>query len=84
MTRRSNYRIVSESADAIEIEDVGPWDKHLTVTNDAETVVEELFKKGKLPPGTVLTYVDSGGQRDQIMHDGKGKFMGFLPGGLKP
>lgn len=40
--RRANYTVVKEDSQRLIIMDVGPWDKHLTVTNDAENVVRDL------------------------------------------
>ena len=51
----------------------------MTVTNNAEAVVEDLVSRGKLPPGRRLMYYDSEGELDEIVvHDGA--FAGFKPG----
>ena len=65
-------------ANPLVIRDVGPWDQHLSVTNDAERVVEELVQRGKLPPGRRLFYYDSEGQLDEIVVRA-GRFAGFRP-----
>jgi len=53
--RKSNYTIVREpfaytksqrEDEALIIRDLGPWDKFMTVTNNAENVVKELFEAG--------------------------------------
>ena len=64
------------------IRDVGPWDKHFTVTNDVENVVKRLAKEGHLPPARRLFYYDSEGQFDEILVLG-GEFVGFKPGPRK-
>lgn len=79
MSRNPNYTILALNPDHVRIRDVGPWDKHLTVTNGAEHVVLELHKQGKLPPGTLLTCIDSEGDEDILRHDGAGNFLGFGP-----
>ena len=61
------------------IRDVGPWDRHPTVTNDAEAVVEELVSAGCLPPGRRLLYIDSEGRKDELLVE-DGRFAGFSPG----
>ena len=67
------------------IRDLGPWDQHMTVTNDVERVVEDLFERGLLTPGRQLLYFDSDNQLDEIVWGtnkaGRGVFLRFLPGG---
>ena len=80
MTAR--YAIVEDSfdgSDPLVIRDVGPWDQHLTVTNDAESVVEELLCSHHLRPGQRLFYYDTEGQLDELVVK-DGKFAGFAPG----
>ena len=60
------------------IRDLGPWDRHMTVTNDAENVVAELVSEGLLPLGRLLHYYDSDGQLDQLLVK-DGRFVGFAP-----
>lgn len=50
-----------------------------SITNDAEHVVEQLVKDGKLPAKRRLFYYDSTGQLDEIRVE-DGKFVGFAPG----
>jgi hypothetical protein len=72
--RHANYRIVRESDEEVVIEDLGPWNGHPTVTNDAEWVVEQLA--GYLR-GRRLRYFDSFGDLDTlVVRDGK--FAGFI------
>ena len=79
MNRNANYSIVVAGPDQIVIRDVGPWDKYLTVTNDAENVVRELAVQGLLPAGRRLFYYDSGGRLDELLVK-DGTFVGFAPG----
>lgn len=78
---KPNYEIVVEEStdDILVIRDVGPWDKHLTVTNDVGTVVLELAEKGLLPEGRRLLYYDSDNGFDEIVVT-HGRFAGFRPG----
>jgi hypothetical protein len=87
MSRRANYHIlVKDEPDGpgyspgrerpLVIRDVGPWDEHLTVTNDAERVVEDLIFQGLLPPGRRLIYYDSEGELTETLIE-NGKFVGF-------
>lgn len=52
-----------------------------SITNDAENVVEYLFKQGELRNDRRLYYYDTDGNKDELLHDGEGKFIsyGFLP-----
>jgi len=78
---RANYLIErNDLRRPLLIRDVGPWDKHPTITNDAEAVVEDLVAKGVLPEGRELRYIDSEGREDILLHRG-GHFIGFAPGG---
>lgn len=78
--RNPNFEIVeAESSDeCLVIRDVGPWDKHPTVTNNPESVVELLISGGVLQTGQRLEYYDSEGRRDQLLVK-DGKFAGFAP-----
>lgn len=79
MSRKSNYRILEDvKGRPLLIEDVGPWNVFMSVTNNAEAVVEELVGAGKLPEGRRLLYIDSDGQMDEIVISG-GKFLSFKP-----
>jgi len=72
---RANYRIIDETDEYVLIQDLGPWDVYLTVTNDAENVVKEL---SKIIGNKRLEYIDSDGDRDQLLVK-DGKFAGFAP-----
>jgi len=56
--------------------DLGPWDKHKTVTNDIDRVLNELYRQGKLVNGRRLFYRDSEGNQDEVLHK-DGFFEGF-------
>ena len=76
---RARYQIDHGDGDALHLVDLGPWDQHPTVTNDAEAVVRDLHRAGRLGRRR-LFYRDSEGQVDEIRHDGQGRFLGFAPG----
>lgn len=78
--KRANFSIVAQEStrEVLVIHDEGPWDEHVTVTNDAENVVEWLYANGKLWPGRRLLYYDSLGALDEIVHQ-NGEFSGFRP-----
>jgi hypothetical protein len=50
MSHHAGFEIVGDESngEALVIRDVGPWDQHKTVTNDAEWVVRNLFCSGLL------------------------------------
>jgi len=82
MNRRAYYTIVENDLNRrapLVIRDVGPWDQHPTVTNDAEAVVMALASQGYLPNGRRLFYYDSEGALDEILVK-DGQFVGFAPG----
>ena len=64
------------------IKDVGPHDKYPTITNDAEAVVWELVARKELTPGRRLFYIDSEGNKDEILIK-DGKFAGFALGPVR-
>lgn len=75
---RSDYAIVRDlPGEPLVILDRDLGNK--SVTNDAENVVADLVREGKLPEGRRLLYYDSEGQLDEIMVSG-GKFAGFKAG----
>jgi len=73
--REVNYMIIEDESDYLCIQDLGPWNLYLTVTNGAEIVVEELAEE---LGNRRLEYIDSDGQRDQLLVK-DGKFAGFKP-----
>jgi hypothetical protein len=52
---------------------------NMSVTNDAEAVIESLVREGLLPAGRRLFYYDSDGGLDEITHK-NGAFVDFAPG----
>ncbi len=79
--RRARYTVVEDQpGQPLVIRDLGPWDEHPTITNDAEGVVAELHLSGHLPADRRLFYHDSEGSLDEILLDAAGCFAGFAPG----
>ncbi len=74
-SRKVNYLIVEDEDDYLCIHDIGPWNIYLSITNGAETVVEELAER---LGNRRLEYIDTEGQRDQLLVK-DGKFAGFAP-----
>ncbi len=70
-----NYIIIEDNDEYVCIQDIGPWNIYLTVTNGAEIVVEELASR---VGSRKLEYIDSDGQRDQLLIK-DGKFLDFAP-----
>lgn len=73
----ANYSIVRSDARLILLRDQGPWDRHMTITNDASWVVAE-FAESLLATGRRLFYYDSYGELTELKHEA-GKFVGFGP-----
>lgn len=75
---RARYNIVQSGGRSVVIRDVG-GPRTISVTNDAEAVVAELWERGVLKEGLRLYYYDSDGRLDELCHSG-GVFTGFAPG----
>lgn len=78
MGRPAFYEVTSSTPDTLTIRDLG-GDGRLTVTNDAERVVADLYGDDLLGSRKLL-YYDSSGDLDELVHDGRGRFLGFAPG----
>lgn len=76
--REAKFTVESFDPAQIIIRDVGPWDKHLSVTNDAEGVIARLDPA----PMQRVFYYDSEGHLDELVHR-DGKFLKFAPGPSK-
>jgi hypothetical protein len=77
---RANYEVVEDFPPSpLIIRDIGPWNRYQSVTNAAETVVEELYACGALSDIRRLLYYDSEGNLDELLHR-EGRFAGFRPG----
>lgn len=64
---QANYEIVEDVPSRIVLRDLGPWDKYMTITNAAESVIEELARR----PGGIgnrrVFYYDSAGELDELL-----------------
>jgi hypothetical protein len=69
---RSSYYVDRITEDTVRIVDM---DHGKSVTNDAENVVEELYKQYG---NRRFIYLDTMGRWDELAHD-NGKFTGFRP-----
>ena len=73
--RQAQFAIVDQTPFAMIIRDIGPWDRHFTVTNDAEGVVKRL---APILNGRRLFYFDSEGELGELLVK-QSKFAGFAP-----
>ena len=71
--KRSNVIIKSETEDEILLIDCGPWDTYLTITNDAENVINDLTNEQK---NKRIYYIDSDNTISQLLVT-NGEFVGF-------
>jgi len=79
--REAQYIIIQDDhlkEKSLVIKDIGPWNRHMTITNDAEGVIQRLVQQGHLPPGRRLLYFDSEGELSEILVR-DGFFAGFVP-----
>lgn len=70
---KARFIVEREDSSRMIISDVGSTS--MSITNDAEAVVHELHKQGL--GKRKLFYYDSEGKLDELLHDGKGNFIGF-------
>ncbi len=71
---RCNFIIVESTPDKILLRDIGPWNQYITITNDAEAVVERFFPELK---GRQLLYYDSDGKLGELLIEADGTFYGY-------
>jgi hypothetical protein len=71
-----NLLIVSRTDRKILLRDVGPWDRHKTITNDIETVISELWAGGFLEGSPRFFYYDSEGELTEALYS-DGLFLSF-------
>lgn len=75
--RKANYIVRERTAERIVLEDIGPWDRYMTITNAAETVIEEIELSYGIGTRKVL-YYDSDGELTELLVK-NGRFAGFAP-----
>lgn len=69
------YSLVRELPGVVIIYDTG---KSVSVTDDARAVIARLTADGRISPGVRLLYYDANDvQTDELLHDGRGKFLGI-------
>lgn len=76
--RDPNFEVVKSAPEYVLIRDLGPWDKHRSITNGAEEAVKAVHAIYNLC-GKRLGYYDSEGELGELLHDGAGKFTGYGP-----
>ena len=77
---RSNWKLVARKNSALWIVDL--YDQSnptLTITNDTEAVIHALRAEHGLDAERVF-YRDTDGRWDELLHDGRGGFVGFAFG----
>lgn len=73
----ARFSILSwEHGKAIILKDLGPWEHHKTITNDAEYVLDTLFEASFMSATTRVFYFDSYGRQGEILHN-DGVLLGF-------
>lgn len=72
--REAQYKVIGDYPSRLVIKDLGPWEEHLTVTNDAEGVVKRVFPQlGERR----LFCIDSSGESHELVVNDDGGFFGF-------
>jgi len=72
--RHANWKFIGATGEEVKLQDIGPWDKHLSITNDPEWVTAQCIKMGL--GIRKLLYLDTGNEWTELLHNGK-KFTGF-------
>jgi hypothetical protein len=80
--RVANYEIIEDTPIRMVIRDLGPWDQHKTITENAENVVRDLWLNHKLYDRR-LFYYDKQGDFGEIKHNAA-QHTGFVWGFDKP
>lgn len=75
--QKANYRMVGNTPELIILQDVGPWDKYITITNAAEAVVAEIEKTYGIGSRRVFYYDSDNELTELVVKDGR--FAGFAP-----
>lgn len=74
--RRPRYQIEHTAGGNLLLKDHGPWTHRLTITNGAETVIEELYHYKILDETLRVYYMDSMHELGELLHK-NGAFTGF-------
>ena len=75
--QKANYIVRERTEERIVLEDIGPWDRYMTITNAAETVIAEIERDYGIGTRKVL-YYDSDGELTELLVE-NGRFAGFAP-----
>ena len=77
---RANFTVVEITDKYILIQDnCSNANPSMTITNDAEDVVEDLFEKNLIGPFSLIFYIDTDGRVDELLHEYR-RFIGFRSG----
>jgi len=71
---KANYKVVVQTPNRLVLKDLGPWDQFATITNAAESVVDEVIMM--VGSQRRLFYFDSEGQQTELLIK-DGRFAGF-------
>ena len=74
---KSNFNAEFSNDELILIRDRSALEQTMSVTNDAENLVEFLYEMKLLKKDMELYYIDTSGRVDILKHDGNGKFTGY-------
>lgn len=74
---RAEYSIVHQTPSLVIIRDTGSARGKMSVTNDAEAVVQDLHQNRVLVEGAALHYYDSEGELAGIAWEGREDSVGF-------
>ncbi len=66
---RAKFTVVEITNKYILLEDQSSvYTPSMTITNDAEAVVDDLYEKRLISPSTRIFYIDTDGRVDELLH----------------
>ncbi len=75
--RKANYVVRERTKERIVLEDTGPRDRYMTITNAAETTVAEVERDFGIGNRKLFYYDSDGELTELVVKDGK--FVRFAP-----
>ncbi len=80
ISNKAQYNVLAVYPGCIVLEDIGPWDRYKTVTNAADSVVQEVIQV--YGSGKRIFYNDSEGELAELLIK-DGAFAGFATANAK-
>lgn len=76
---RATWNVIKDTKDYLLIKDMCEQYNCMSITNDAEEVINNLYKTNFIN-NKIVYYIDTDGRVDILEHDNKGNFLSFKYG----